>query len=428
MTAPPLEEIGTWRVVLRSFATLLTGEAAARLLGLVAILVLARRLGPHDYGIVAFAIALVGWFGIVVDSGTETLTVRDIARDPSRFRHIAERVLGLRLAISVVATGAFVAGVELFAHGRVRDTVVLFAVALPAIALNPRWMVLGIREARAIAVGNICARAVLAAGALLLVHSGADLRRVPFVQATSEVVYAATILAIVGRRFGLVRPRIDVPAWISTLRQSAPLFVNGVARAAYYSFDVIAVELLLGPKQAGIYSVGTKPALFFAGAFGLFSISFLSSFSAASAQAPEAARELMRHAVKLTSVVSFPLAGALSLAAVVIVPAAFGDSYRAATAVLAVAAWGIPLTGLGVPYSSVLIAAGRQADVMRNHVLAACVLIVADLILIPVVGIVGAAAVAAGSAGLGSWLNFRSCKRAGGAVFGRLPDIEGAAA
>src|SRR5205807_8480094 len=112
----------------RSFATLMSGETAARLFGLLGVLVLARRLGPSDFGIISFALSLIGWFALVVDSGTELLNVRDIAREPHRFREIAERVLGLRLAISIVASGLFVLGVELLANSsRVRDTVVLFA-------------------------------------------------------------------------------------------------------------------------------------------------------------------------------------------------------------------------------------------------------------------------------------------------------------
>src|SRR4029079_10463293 len=135
-TAPPAEEVGSWRVLVRSFAALFTGEVAARAFGLLGVLVLARRLGPSDFGIVSFALSLVGWFGLVVDSGTELISVRDIARAPDRFRELADRVLGVRILSSAAAGGVFVAAVEVLAKSaRVRDTVVLFAVVFPALAL-----------------------------------------------------------------------------------------------------------------------------------------------------------------------------------------------------------------------------------------------------------------------------------------------------
>ena len=355
------------------------------------MLLLARRLGPSDFGIVSFALSLVGWFGLVVDSGTELLSVRDIAREPHRYRELADRVLGLRLVLSILVGGIFVAAVEVFAHsGRVRDTVVLFAVVLPALALNLRWMVLGVRSAKAVAAGNVVARAVLALGILAFVHGSPDLHRVPFLELAAELAYAVVIGAAVARHFGLARPRVDVTAWIATLRQSLPLLVNAFARAAFYSFDIVAIELFLGPRKVGLYTAASKPVLFCTGALGLFSIAFLSSFSSAG---PDEARQLLRRSLRTSFAVCAPLAVSLSSAAVVAVPLVFGDAYRGAVAALVVLAWRIPIMALSSPLGSALIAAGRQTTLMRNNVVGALALVGGDLFAVPFGGIVGAAAV-----------------------------------
>ena len=363
---------------------------AARVFGLAGVLLLARRLGPSDFGIVSFALSLVGWFGLAVDSGTELLSVRDIAREPHRFRELADRVLGLRLVLSLLAGGIFVGAVELFAHsGRVRDTVVLFAIVLPALALNLRWMVLGVRSAKAVAAGNVAARAVLALGILAFVHGSADLPRVPFLELVAELTYAVVIGVAVARHFGLARPRVDVAAWTRTLRQSLPLLVNAFARAAFYSFDIVAIELFLGPRKVGLYTAASKPVLFFTGALGLFSIAFLSSFSAAR---PEEARQLLRRSLRTSFAVCALVAACLSAGAVVAVPLVFGDAYRGAVVALVVLAWRIPIMALSSPLGSALIAAGRQMTLMRLNVVGALALVGGDLVAVPFGGIVGAAA------------------------------------
>ena len=153
---PPLEEVGSWRVLVRSFSTLAAGEVLARVAGLAAVLLLARRLGPAGFGLITLGLTLIGWFGLVVDSGTELLNVREVARRPDQFRQIASSMLGLRLTLSLLAAGVFVVGIETLGRSAaVKSVVVLFALALPGLALNLRWMVLGIHRARAIAVGNI---------------------------------------------------------------------------------------------------------------------------------------------------------------------------------------------------------------------------------------------------------------------------------
>jgi O-antigen/teichoic acid export membrane protein len=416
---PPLEEVRSWRILVRSFSTLTAGEAVARLAGLAAVVLLARRLGPAGFGIITLGLTLVGWFGLVVDSGTELLTVRDVARTPERFREIASAVLGLRLAVSVLAAGVFVLGVELFTRSDlVRSTVVLFALALPAVALNLRWMVLGIHRARAVAVGNVAGRVVLLLGTLALVAGVHDLRTVPYLEAAAELCYGVVVLGFVARSVGIVLPRIDLARWWATLRQSVPLMVNSVARAASYAFDVLVIEIALGPRQLGLYGAGSKPVLFVTSALGLFSVAFLSAFSAQRAAAAEA---LFRRAVRVSVFGSVPLAVAISATAVGVIPLLFGHSYESAAIVLTILAWKIPAAAAGTAYGAVLIARERQVPLMRNNLVAGALTVAADLVAIPLFGIVGAAVVGVGSSAVAALLNHRTCVR--DRLVPSLPDV-----
>jgi O-antigen/teichoic acid export membrane protein len=287
---------------------------------------------------------------------------------------------------------------------------VLFAFALPGVALNLRWIVLGIHRARAIAIGNVAGRLVLLAGTVAIVADVGDIRRVPLLEAGAEIAYGAVILAFVARSFGLVLPRVDLAAWWEMLRQSAPLMVNSLARAASYSFDVVVVEIALGPHQLGLYGAGSKPVLFVTSTLGLFTVAFLSSFSAQHGAEAEA---LFRRAVRTAVAACVPLAVVLSATSVAIVPLLFGHAYGGAAIVLAILAWKIPLTAFGLPYGAVLVARDRQVALMQNNLVAGVLTVVADLVAIPIFGIPGAAAVGVGNAVLVSYLNQRSCVRRG---------------
>lgn len=397
-----------WRMVARRFAALFAGEGVARAVGFVLVLLLARRLGPEGFGPVTLGLTLVAWFAFVVDSGTELLSVRDIGRDPGRFRAIASHVLGLRLALSVVSAAVFVLGVEIFARSAyTRDTVVLFALLLPAIALNLRWMVLGVGGSRGVAVGNIASRVVVLVGALVLVLDPHDIKRVPLLETTGELVYALIVLAYVSRRLGWIRPRVDLDAWRVTLRQSAPLMVSGIARATIFSFDVIVISLALGPHDLGIYGVASKPVAFAAGAVGLFSLSFLSSFSATAAE-DEAA--LHGRALRVSVAVCCALAAVLSVASL-LVPFAFGDEYADAVPVLAITAWRIPFAALAGMYTSVLVAHNRQRTLMWNGIVTVPAVIVIDLVAILRFGLMGAAVASIVVAALFFAVNYRSVTR-----------------
>ena len=397
-----------WRMIVRRFSALLAGEGAARVVGFVVVLLLARRLGPGGFGIVTFGLTLVGWFTYVADSGTEILNVREIARRPERFKHIAEHVLGLRLAMSVVATGLFVGGVMVFARSDLtRSTLVLFALILPATALNLRWMVLGVGGSRAIAVGQVLSRLVVLGGVLLLVANATDLKRVPVVEAIAALVYALTVLWIVGGGVGALRPRVNIAEWRATLSQSLPLMVNGFARSIVVSFDIILIDLALGPRDVGIYAVASKPAFFVTGAVGLFSLAFLSAFSATG---EDGAAALQGRALRWALALGVLVAVSLSVASAFI-PLVFGDEYDRAVPVLAVLAWRIPFAVLAGIYGNVLIARDRQVDVMRNSIVVAIFVVCADLVAVLVFGIIGAAVVTVAAGALTYLLNVRSVRR-----------------
>ena len=400
------ETASLWRTLVRNFATLFLGETAARVFGLVAILVLARSFGPQGFGVASVGMAAVAWLALGADSGTELLTVRNVSREPARFREIADRILGLRIALGVVATIAYVLGIWLLARSTgSRDVYLGFAPAILAGALNLRWVVLGVEAAKGVAIGNVAARLVFMLGVLGLAAGSHDLMLVGYAYAAGELVYAIVVGAVVAPRFGVLRPRIDLAYWRATLVESLPLMTGSLARGALFTFDLFLIVLVLGPGKAGLYSAGSKPVFFLGTAVTLFYVSFVASYSsAAAAHAPS----VFRRSVRTSLLVAFPLALAGSVGAALVVPALFGHRYAGAAPVLAILAWKFPVSALTAPYSGLLLSEGRQLLVMRNNLGGAAVSIAGNSIAIPLVGIEGAAVVGVVSSLALLWLNYRS--------------------
>jgi O-antigen/teichoic acid export membrane protein len=400
-----------WRGLLRRFTALVAGESVARLLGFVAVILIARRLTPQGFGVVVFGTTLVHWFRIVVDSGTETMGVRDVAREPWRFRELTERILGLRLALSAAAVTLFVLAASVLPGTATdRRAGYLFALILPVVALNMRWMVLGVEKAKAVAVGNILSQVVTVAGVLFLVKAHFDVLWVPVSMAAGELVYAVVVLLAVRRRFGLVLPRVDFEAWMRVLRSGLPLTITNVARTALYSFDVLLIAALLARYDVGLYGAAYKPVLFGATVVGLLSVTFLASF-ASSHGADRAA--LVRRTVLVGAAAGALAALALSLVAGRLMADVFGENYTGATTALVILAWTIPIMAATLPYSNALIAADRQRVLMRNNLWGAGANVLANLAAVPLFGIEGAAAVTVASFLLVLVLDYLSAVRLG---------------
>lgn len=402
---PAIDAAGTWARLVRNFGTLVLGEAGARLLSFGALIWMARELGPDGFGLVTLGTTLVVWFTLVADAGTEVLSIRDVSRRPERFRSIVEPLLGLRLALSSVAM-VLLAASALVASARLSDRIVLglFALVLPMTAFNLRWVVLGLGASRAVAAGNVLSELLFVVGVLLWVDQVRDTIHVPILEAAAELTYAAVIFIVIGRRYGRLRIRIDLEAWRRLLRDGAPLMLSQVARAVVYFFDILLVAVLLGRTQVGFYGAASKPVLLLAGAVGLFFVSFLSTYSAASADRGQ----LFRRTFRVASAASLLAAVIVAVSAPALVGAVFGGAYDAAAAPLAILVFSIPALAVGGGYGVALVAGDRQRVLMRNAVAAAVLNIAGNAILIPLVGINGAAAVTVASEVLNAFLNYRS--------------------
>jgi O-antigen/teichoic acid export membrane protein len=401
----PLTSVGTWDALVRGFATLALGDGVARLPGIAAILLLARRLEPTDFGVVMLGLTLFGWCSLLVDSGTETLGTRDISRQPGRLREIAAPILGLRLALSIGGMALLGAVAWVAAHQPADRTILaLFGLVLPATALNLRTMVLGVRATRALAAGNVASQAAFLAGIAVVVHGAEDVVWVPLLKAAAELGYAAVMLAAMRRRFGFVAPRVDAPVWAATLRQSLPLFANGLARAVMFSSGVVLLGAVGERHDVGLYGAAHRPVVVAAAVSGLLLVSFLPSYSAAGR---EDAMKIFRRTVWLGAA-AIPAAIGVSATSGILLRLVFGEPYAAAAPALAVLIWAVPVILVGGPWGIVLIAANRQGRLLRNNLVGAAFAIVATVAGAAAAGIAGAAAVAVVAQGLVVALNYRT--------------------
>ena len=85
--------MNTVQRIAKNTGVLLVSQIASYIIGFFFVMYTARYLGAAGFGILSFALAFTGIFGVFSDLGLSTLTVREAARDKSLarkyFRNIA---------------------------------------------------------------------------------------------------------------------------------------------------------------------------------------------------------------------------------------------------------------------------------------------------------------------------------------------------
>jgi O-antigen/teichoic acid export membrane protein len=162
------------RFVLR-YITLLGGETFSKVCVLLAFAYLARTLGPHEFGVVEFALSLTVFFVLGAETGLGTYCARVVEQSPERAPSLIARVIVLRTLLGVPAYAAIMA-ISLHYHLPGTRLVAIYGVLVLLTPFFTQWLFQGLRQMQWVAAGSVLRYGTFTALVFLLVRPRTDTR------------------------------------------------------------------------------------------------------------------------------------------------------------------------------------------------------------------------------------------------------------
>ena len=91
---------------------LLTGHIIRMIVGLFIGVYVARYLGPSQYGVFSYAFAFAGLFSAIALLGLESITIRELVKNPQKRNDILGTVFFLKLFGFVLMFGVILIGMQ----------------------------------------------------------------------------------------------------------------------------------------------------------------------------------------------------------------------------------------------------------------------------------------------------------------------------
>ena len=375
----------------KSFLTLGAGESISRVIGFVASILLARRLGPAGFGMVALAHAVVLYCQYVADFGVHTLGVREVAARPASAPVLVPSLVAGRLLVAAGLVAAVAAAGLLLMPQPEGAVLALYSLTLLFVALNTRWALLGLERPAPVAAARLAGEALLLLLVWLMVRDVGDLALAPLFQIAGDAL-AVLVLFLVLRRSGQqLRLAVDWNAVRSTFGQAWPLVVHSLLGLVIYNSDLLVLRLVRDSSAVGLYSSAYALVSFLSNLGVAYGLALLPAFTREGAGLGGGG--LYTQALIGALAGALPAAVGTSLVAGGVIDMVYGERYASAGIVLAVLVWSVPLALVRTVAQTALIARGRQDLVLRTTTFAAAANVALNLALIPVFGMVGAAAV-----------------------------------
>jgi O-antigen/teichoic acid export membrane protein len=373
------------------YALLFVADIASRGLRFFADIVLVRHFGPAVFGQLNVAQSLAVQGMSVATCGLDTAGTRDVAATPPASHSIAATVVVLRLLLGVVAW-ACLAGLT-WIIPQYRDSLelaVLYGMSMFTAALTLGWVAQARGWVNVVALSVLATNLMYFGGVQAVALFGWPPWSAPLVLIFGELLTATGLWLWIARKIGPVRRPLPAGRMLQFLRRSLPIGGANIMRGLVVGSDVLLLGLFVGKAQVGIYS----------GAFKLYSLGLSLIILYFTILLPHLASQVRDEPTLKTGLYS-ALTRAL-LAAIPITVAGivlsravlhllFGGNFEEATTALQILILALPLHLAAGHFRSAFVALGRQRLDLRLVALAAIVHVAVKLLLIPRLGITGAA-------------------------------------
>ena len=369
-----------------------------RAAGVLVFIVVSRLSGPHDAG--TFSLA-VGYLAILatIFTGLDDILVRESVSEPNKVLPLLATYGTLRFGFSAAAWVALMAVLAALRWYSSRDMIVLAIVTGTVLIDTMSALGQSVLQAHgrfgwpliATSVGT----AIKLGGALLASVKQAGLEVSVLAWPLGSLGSAIIMTGALARH---LRGRSDQAAFCfdpDMARHLGCLFpsfsATSILAGLEFQADVILISVLLSREDVALYSAAVTIMMVAQMVAQAYRMVLYPALVRALAGRPESVRALVGRSLLAMGGLALVAASGVTLIAPALVRVVYGQRFEPTAAVLQILIWNLLLFFLDVPLVRFMIATGRQSRVWQSSAVSLTANIIANLVLLPRLGIVGAA-------------------------------------
>ncbi len=368
--------------------------AAANIIGslfsITLFIYLARTLRAEAFGSVSYAHSFIFYMLNFVDLGLSTYGVREIAKDKGRVSEYVSEIVSFKLLIAsslfIVLTAA-----TFLSCSSASFRMIMFGASLLLFvsALSTEWAYQGREKMHMVLVSVATTTFLQLLLVWVFVKGPSDILKTTPVY--SLAAFLIPILFLVHFRY---RPKLDF-TYLKQIKRylasSLIIWLIAILAQVYNGLDIVLLGLFKSPEEVGYFTIARRAIggstllmVFLANAL-LPRLS--STFSNDICQFNSATRKFLKISSFLTVFVFLPLI-ALSDH---IISFALGNEYLPACLPFKIMGIGLIIVLFNLPYSTGLVAAGKEREVLKQVLASASLSVILNIFLMPKYGMIGAA-------------------------------------
>ncbi len=372
---------------------LTAGIAVSRIIKTVLIIYAARVLGTEGYGVFSYALSLVGFFSILSDIGLSPLLTREVVKRPDKAQAYLSTIFILKITLLVMAVLITIFVAPLFT--KIAAAKPLIFVAAIIIAFDSlRSFGFSITRAQNKmeyeAILNIIADLLITVLGVLALMVKPTAFYLSISYAAGNILGFGIILIVLRKQFKDIFKYFDRNLIAPILTDAWPFAISAVMAAFLVNIDTIIIGWYRTANELGLYSASQRPVLFLYLVPALLASSTFPLLSRFVRENDKVNIKIVTEkSIKVLLLIALPITFGGIILGLPLIKIIFGQAYVGATSAFQVLLSTIIFVFPGAIINGVLFAYNKQRVSVFAAAIGAFLNFVLDLILIPILGIVG---------------------------------------
>jgi len=392
--------MNTARRVAKNTGVLLVSQIISRLLAFFYIMYTARYLGAEGFGILSFALAFTGIFGVFTDLGLGQLTIREVARDKSLASKYLANISAMKIILVSITFGLIVLVINLLGYPK-QTIMVVYLIALSIIFTAFTRIFYSIFQAfekmEYQSLGQILNSVLMLSGVIFAIKQNFNVIGFASLYFITSIVVLGCNLIILKRKFSNLAivwsPRkieMDWSFWKPTIKEALPFGLTTIFTTIYFRIDTVMLSLMKGNEVVGWYNAAYRlifvlmliPTALVGSVFPVISRLYISS--------KDSMRLAFERSFKYLLIIGLPIAVGTTILADKIILLIYGEEFVPSIIALQILIWVALLMFLTYLLGNTLGAINRQPIVLKVAGINAGVNVFLNILLIPRFSYIGA--------------------------------------
>lgn len=387
--------MNTIQKIVKNTGALFFAQIITSVIGFFYILYTAMYLGAEGFGILSFALAFTGIFGLFSDMGLSSLSIREMARSKDLAKKYTSNIAVIKVILFFISFSLIVLVINLLNYSEESIEVVYIiglSVAINSLSNIFNSLFQALERMEYISIGRIFNIVLIFIGTLFSIHQNYSIIAFAWVYFLSSLIVLVYLFAICYWKFFIPSPEFDIIFWRNTIKQSWPFFLSAIVDLIAFKIDIIMLSAMKGNTVVGYYSAAYKileALLFIPGVFSASIYPITSNFFVSSS---EQLKIIFQKSVQYLLIISLPIAVGTTLLADKIIHLLYKGDFVQSTLALQILIWTIPAIFLSYTFGTMLASMNKQILSFKINLFGMFLNIGLNLLLIPKYSFVGAAA------------------------------------